>query len=428
MSETITSPLDYLFGLELHGIKLGLDNIRALMNAAGGSHLRYPTVHVAGTNGKGSVVAFLDAMLQAAGYRTGRFTSPHLIDFRERILVDRVPISAENLDVQINFFREATLNWGHSPTFFEINTAVAFNYFAQSAVDVALVEVGMGGRFDATNVVQPSATAITTVGLEHTQYLGDTVAAIAYEKAGIIKPGVPVVVGEQRDEALDVILERADACDAPVYLIGRDFDYQIANDARAPQFTYGGDCHAFGPVPLGLAGYYQGANAAVACALAEVVLPQFPKLQNSAVIAGLSSARWPCRLEQVLDDPPVIVDVSHNALGVKALVESLDRHCVVILAVAKDKDAAAMIQALGPLPNRLILTRFEGERALPAEYLGAAAGETPHEVVPTLETAIARGMALASAEHPLLVTGSFFTAGQARAILTNKYGARPLAF
>ena len=297
MSETITSPLDWLFGLEFHGIKLGLDNIRALMRAAGDPHLCYPTVHVAGTNGKGSVVAFLDAMFQAAGYRTGRFTSPHLIDFRERVLVDRVPISLENLDVQINFFREAAASWDHSPTFFEINTAIAFRHFAEVTVDVALVEVGMGGRFDATNVVQPRATAITPVGLEHTQYLGDTLGAIAFEKAGIIKPGVPVVVGEQHEEALEVILERADDCDAPVYLTGRDFDYRIESKSQTPQLCYGGEQHAFGPVPLGLPGRYQGANAAVACALAEVLPPPLSQATGGRGRgrAGLGAVAMPAR-------------------------------------------------------------------------------------------------------------------------------------
>jgi dihydrofolate synthase / folylpolyglutamate synthase len=428
MSETITSPLDWLFGLEFHGIKLGLDNIRALMRAAGDPHLRYPTVHVAGTNGKGSVIAFLDAMFQAAGYRTGRFTSPHLIDFRERVLVDRVPMSTENLDVQINFFREAAADWDHSPTFFEINTAIAFRHFAEANVDMALIEVGMGGRFDATNVVQPCATAITTVGLEHTQYLGDTLGAIAFEKAGIIKPGVPVVVGEQLAESLDVIKDRADECDAPVYLIKRDFDYRVDNKSPTPQFYYGGEQHGFGPVPLALQGTYQGANAAVACGLAEVLLPHFLKLQEGAVVAGLDSARWPCRLEQVLDDPPVIVDVSHNPLGVKALIESVEQKCVVVLAVAKDKDAAAMVQALGSVPDPLIVTHFEGDRAMSPESLAEAAGEMPHVVAESLDAAISRGYAMASAQRPLLITGSFFTAGQARQILVDRYGARPIAF
>ena len=428
MSETITSPLDWLFGLEFHGIKLGLDNIRELMRAAGDPHLKCPTVHVAGTNGKGSVVAFLDAIFQAAGYRTGRFTSPHLIDFHERVLVDRLPISPENLDVQINFFRDASADWDHSPTFFEINTAIAFKHFWEAAVDVALVEVGMGGRFDATNVVQPCATAITTVGLEHTQYLGDTVAAIAFEKAGIIKSGVPVVVGEQQEDALDVILERANEWDAPVYLLGRDFEYRVENSSVTPQFCYGGEQLAFGPTPLGLPGKYQGANAALACGLAEVLLPHFPKLQETAVVAGLGSARWPCRLEQVLDDPPVIIDVAHNPLGVTALVESLDRKCVVVLAVAKDKDAAAMVQSLRDIPDPLIVTQFAGDRAMSAATLAAAARAIPHKVEPSLEAAIARGMALASAERPLLITGSFFTAGQARAHLIDQYGARPTLF
>ena len=203
------SPRDYLASLEFHGIKLGLENIQLLLRAAGNPQHAYPTLHVAGTNGKGSVVAFLASILRAAGYRVGRFTSPHLIDVTERFLVDDVPISNAALEENIEYFRTLSDGLPNPPTYFELCTAIAFRVFEQQKVDVAIIEVGMGGRYDSTNVVAPLVSVITNIAFDHQKYLGDTLAAIAAEKAGIIKPGVPVVTGERWPEAFDVIAERA---------------------------------------------------------------------------------------------------------------------------------------------------------------------------------------------------------------------------
>lgn len=419
------TPVEYLYSLELHGIKLGLDGITRLLAASGNPQLRYPTVHVAGTNGKGSVVALLDAMLRAAGYRTGRFTSPHLCHVHERFLVDRTPLSEEALDEQIEHFRSIAERSDSPPTFFELNTAIAFRYFAEANVDIALIEVGLGGRYDSTNVIEPVATAITNIALEHTKYLGDTLEAIAFEKAGILKAKIPAVVGEIEAGPRDVILARAAAVGAPVAL--RDRDYRFAREGDA--FSYRSDSLRVEPCPLALPGAYQGANAAVAVALAESLREPFSRLSKRAIIEGLATVRWPCRLETVLESPTVIIDVAHNAAGARELASTLEADCIIILAIANDKDAGRIIDVVSAKASTLILSAFTGERALPVADLCARAAPLPHLRCETLDEAIALGMKLAATENrSLVIAGSLFAAGEARTILIEHYGAPPLAF
>jgi dihydrofolate synthase/folylpolyglutamate synthase len=422
---------DYLVGLTLHGIKLGFDNINFLLAAAGDPHRTFRSVHVAGTNGKGSVVAMTDAILRAAGYSVCRFTSPHLLDLRERFLLNAEPIPEAALVENIAFFRAAAAAMDPPPTFFELCTAVAFRWFAACQPDVAVVEVGMGGRLDSTNVLSPLATAVTNIDLEHTAYLGDTLEKIAWEKAGIIKPGIPVAVGERRVGPRDVILARAAALDAPAALLGRDFTCTLAGPAWAQRLSYHGPRFSFDDAPLGLAGSYQGENAALALALAESLADTFPRVTSASAQAGIAAARWPCRLEKVIagDDasPTVIIDVAHNVAGAKKLAEAIEG-CVTILSTASDKDAAGMIDILAPKAKTLVLTEFDGKRALPLADLARAAGTHPHECVPGLREAIRRGLALASPTHPLLITGSIYTAGEARQILIEEHGAPNLTF
>ncbi|MEK7794831.1 MAG: folylpolyglutamate synthase/dihydrofolate synthase family protein, partial [Candidatus Hydrogenedentota bacterium] len=413
---------------ELHGIKLGLGNITHLLRLAGDPQREFPTVHVAGTNGKGSVVAVLDAIFRAAGYRTGRFTSPHLLDVRERFLADGKPIPPDKLDRQIIFFQSLAKTMGHSPTFFELNTAIAFRWFAERSVDVGIIEVGMGGRFDSTNVIAPLAAAITTIALEHTKYLGDTLEKIAFEKAGIIKQGVPVICGSIDDGPMNVIARRAKEVSAPLLRVGRDFAFSLGGGPFAQRFSYRGARLSLESVPLALHGRHQGSNAAVAVALAGSLRDQFPKLTQEAVIAGLCTARWPCRLEVVMEWPRVIIDVAHNPAGVKALAESVAAQCVIVLALANDKDAGAILEELRPIVRRLVVTEFSGSgRAMPVEALARAAAGLPVETARTIPDAIERALSIAGAD-PVLIAGSFFTAAEARRWLMERHGARPPEF
>ncbi len=423
------TPVDYLYSLELHGIKLGLENIRHLLSEGGDPHRAYPTVHVGGTNGKGSVVAMLDAMLRAAGYRTGRFTSPHLCSVRERFLIEGRRIHAEALDGHIEFFRAIAGRRGLRPTFFELGTAIAFRHFAEESVHVALIEVGMGGRFDSTNVIAPEAIGIANIALEHTKYLGDTLEAIAFEKAGILKQGVPAVTGETAAGPLGVIAARAKEVGCPLSVLDQDYRYTLERSPTASLFTYTSKDVALQECPLALPGEYQGMNAAIAVRMAEYLRVPFPRLTEACIVKGLGEAKWPCRLETVLESPKVIIDVAHNAAGAKELARALDVPGVLVLAIANDKDAGRIIEILSPKATTLILTSFAGARALSVADLCSRAGSAPHERCETLDEAVDLGMQFAQEQGvPLVIAGSMFTAGEARTILVERYGAPPLEF
>lgn len=418
---------DYLSGLILHGVKLGLDNIRHLLLQAGSPERGYPCVHVAGTNGKGSAAAFLDAMLRARGLRVGKFTSPHLLDITERFQINGDPIPETELRENIEYFQKIAGGMPQPPTFFELNTAVAFRWFGGRGVDVAVIEVGMGGRFDATNVITPAVCAITSIGLDHTQYLGGTLGEIAFEKAGILKPGVPCVAGPLAPEAAAVIAERAAAVGAPLLLPGVGYAFSAGGAPLAPLLDLECGGLRLSAAPVGLPGAHQAANAAVAAVAASLLPPPLGPVTETQARAGLAGVRWPCRMERVLDDPPVYVDVAHNPDGVRSLAAVLGR-AVVVFAVSSDKDAAAMLEALAPVARRLILTVYGGGRCMPLTRLNEMAGSLPHGTAPDLAAAIRDGLAHADADTPLLVCGSVYAAGEARRILMERHGAAPPCF
>ncbi len=420
-------PVAYLESLALHGVKLGLRNISALMDACDNPHRTYPTVHVAGTNGKGSTLAFLAAILEASGYRTGRFTSPHLLDITERFLVGNRPMDTSDLHESVFFFRDISGQLGLTPTYFEMNTAMAFRWFARRHVDIALTEVGMGGRFDSTNILVPEVCAITNIDMDHTQYLGDTPAAIAFEKAGILKPGVPAVIGETGREALPVIREQAALRKAPLHCLGPEYTCEAGGTAWNPVMTYRGFGREWTGLALGLAGAHQVHNAALAVSTALLLCDAFPRITEREIRMGLSSARWPGRLERVLDTPPVFMDAAHNPAGCRALARTLER-CVLVFSVSADKDAAAMMDILAPIASPLILTTYQGGRALPIDRLLRQAGGRKVLSFPRMDEALEAGMRHACKEKPLLITGSIYGAGEARRILMERYGAAPLPF
>ena len=422
------NPLDYLFGLEFHGIKLGLDNITALLKSTGNPQNSYPTVHVGGTNGKGSTVAFLDHILREAGYRVGRFTSPHLISLNERFMVNGIPIDDSGLEGLIEVFRGRMDDLDLSPTFFEMNTAIAFQYFVDQEVDIALIEVGLGGRFDSTNVITPELSIVTNIDLEHTQFLGDTRAAIAFEKAGIIKEGIPVVFGNLNDEAAPVLRDAALQRNARILELSRDFDFAIKSTDSL--LNYNGPIWQIDDIQLPLVGQHQAENASVALAAAELLSTRFTRLTPDCAETGLSSAHWPCRMEKVLESPEVIIDVAHNPAGVRTLINTIDHDVVLLLSVAADKEAASMISILSERAKHIVLTQFDNSRATDASDLaGHVPAHIPSTIEPDFNAAIDAGIRLArDTGTPLLITGSLFTAGQARAYLTEQYGAPAMRF
>jgi len=430
--------LDRLSSLETFGIKLGLENISRLCEALGHPERSFTTLHVAGTNGKGSVTAMVHAALHAAGLRTARYTSPHLADITERFVigdhaVDTAAFNAaahEVLDLADRLVADGTLRV--LPTFFEATTAIAFELFRRAAVDVAVIEVGLGGRFDATNVITPVAGAITTIGFDHQQHLGSTLGEIAFEKAGIIKPGMTVVAGALPPSAMDVV--RRVAGERGATLVESATDTRVTADAidGAARVTIETPRGRYGPLTLALRGDHQVGNAVVATRLLDVAAAAGVPVTAEHIERGLSSAHWPARLEYIQVDGRrrVLLDSAHNAEGAGALAAHLRRWhpegLPLVVGIMRDKDVHDILSPVLPLTTRVIATSAPTPRALPADELAvrvhAAAdrlglGHLAVEVDDDPMQAVDR--ALASADL-VCVAGSIFLVGPLRERLLSR--------
>ena len=380
--------LAWLYATQQFGIKLGLENTRRLLSALGDPQEKLRFLHVAGTNGKGSVCAMLDAILHASGRRTGLYTSPHLVDFRERIRVggEKIPphIAAEGLSL----IRAASCDWDHSPTFFEITTALALWHFARTDCALVVLETGMGGRLDATNAVRPLVAVITPIARDHSQWLGDTLARIAGEKAGIIKPGVPVVSARQNSEAANVLAQRALAENSPIHFV----------EAPAQRFA------------IALRGSHQQENAALtvaALAAAGVIVSE------EDIKTGLREVRWPGRYQLVGER--IILDGSHNPHAASHLVENWrenfgPRQATVIFGALSDKDFGEMLGILEPIAQEFFFVPIQNQRAAPPQLL-AESTQARHRVFDSVQTALEASPTLT------LITGSLFLVGEALDLL-----------
>lgn len=379
--------IDYLFDLEQFGIKFGLDNMRALVQALDYPDRHYRVVHIAGTNGKGSVTAMIEAALRAAGHRTGRYTSPHLVDLTERFAIDGRPVSAERLERAADAFRRTVTTLIDSgglrgqPTFFEATTAIALMLFREANVDVAVCEVGLGGRLDATNVLSPSVTAITSIGHDHQQYLGSTLAEIAAEKAGIIKPGVPVVLGALPREANAVIERMAHERGAPIIRAADGASIEDVTDATGHRhgIRVRTPARDYGSVALALAGAHQAGNALVAIRALEAMEAVGVYVSVDAVREGLRTTHWPGRLDlrRLSDGREALLDAAHNPEGARALAAFLASEAgeqrTLVFSAMRDKDVTDMLRALAPHVRALIMTRASTKRSADPETLAAAA-------------------------------------------------------
>jgi len=414
--------LDWLFSLAQFGIKFGLDNIRTLVASLDHPERHYRSVHVAGTNGKGSVTAIVEQALRSAGHKTGRYTSPHLLDLSERFAIDGVPVGHDLLVDAVTTVREVVerLRAGGvlevHPTFFEVTTAAAFEIFRRSEVDVAVCEVGLGGRLDATNVLSPVACAITSIAFDHEQYLGRTLAAIAGEKAGIIKPRTPVVVGNMPTEAREEIRKVASKMDAPLVdaMDGAEIGAIELLPDGSQRFELRTPRREYGAVRLALAGDHQVENAVVAVRLLEQVESAGTAVGADAIISALANVRWAGRLERIVlaDGREALLDAAHNAAGAAALAHHLERTREMrplVFSAMRDKDAAGMLAALAPSVSRLIVTRASNPRATePSELASIAARVAPAlqvEVEETPATAMTRAW---STSPRIVVAGSIF--------------------
>ena len=375
--------IDYLFSLEQFGVKLGLDNIRTLRAALGYPDRSFRSIIVAGTNGKGSVAAMLDTALRAAGYATGRFTSPHLVALEERFAVAGRPVARDVLAAEAGRLRaviERLLDDGRlaaPPTFFEATTAVALSLFRRSGVTVAILEVGMGGRFDATNVVAPIAVAVPSIDLDHQQFLGPTLAAIAREKAGVIKPGALAVVGETKPQAVEVFRRACRERSCRLVEPPRDVESRVALRDGWTDLTLVTPRRRYGPVRLGLRGRHQAANAAVAVRLLEELRGYGLRVPRDAVLEGLAGTRWRGRIEvlRVGERRRIVLDAAHNAASAAAFAawvgEVWPRGIPLLFAALRDKDVGGMARALGPAATAVICPPLASPRALPPDAVVA---------------------------------------------------------
>lgn len=378
----MTDPFSYLFALEQFGIKFGLDNIGAIVERLGHPERAFRSVHVAGTNGKGSVTAMVDAALRAAGHRSARYTSPHLVDLSERFVIDGRPVTAEALGQAIADVRSAVEALRRDgvlqvqPTFFEVTTASAFELFRRAKVEIAVVEVGLGGRLDATNVVLPAVSAITSIALDHEMYLGSSLREIASEKAGVIKPGVPVVVGELDPDAMSA-----------VEIIARQRGAEIIRSSP----------REVDHLRIGLPGAHQVANAAVAVKVLETLNARGIDVDAAAIAAGVGDPKWPGRLDlrRLPDGRELLLDAAHNAAGATALASYLRERSMdglpLVFAVMRDKNIDGILRALAPAIGHIVLTRTSNPRSADPRMLA----DRVKAVAPPLASTIAPSPAAA---------------------------------
>ena len=394
--------LTWLFGTQRFGIKLGLENSRRLFSALGVPSPNDRIIHVAGTNGKGSVCAMIESICRAQGYRTGLFTSPHLVTFRERIQVGGALIEEALVARGLTTIRELIINWQAPPTFFEIATALALHCFHEARCDLIILETGMGGRLDATNATQPIVSVITPIDLDHQRWLGETLEKIASEKAGIIKPGVPAVSATQKPEAENILRRRAYECSTSI------------NFVTAP----------YEKTPLRLLGAHQKENAALAIAALRATKIE---VTRESIGRGLAAVVWLARFQRF--NERIVIDGAHNVAGARVLAKTWcevfgDEKATLIFGVFRDKEVAAIFREFAGIAAAVYLPAFRGERALPPNELSgviaAVAPDIPRRIFPSIAAALQSAQ---QNQFPILIAGSLHLAGEALALLRGQPAA-----
>jgi dihydrofolate synthase/folylpolyglutamate synthase len=415
-----------------------LDRMRELLRRLGDPQKMIPAVHIAGTKGKGSTAAMINRIAMAAGYRTGLFTSPHLTAFEERMSVNGQLPTPEQIVELVNAVSEPVAEMDKSsgrqcPTYFEIATAMAWLYFANQRTDLAVLEVGLGGRLDATNVCQPEVTVITTISRDHTRHLGSRLSQIAWEKAGIVKPGIPVVSGVTQPEPAESIATVCREVSAPLWQLSRDFSYHYApphfeNDATGEPIgtleVTAGD-REWSQLPIVLRGEHQAHNAAVAVMTVDLLRQRGWEIPELSFADGLRQVRWPARIEVVATQPTVIVDAAHNWAAIAALLKTLGdfpvRRKVLVFAATQDKDVGGMLRQLLPMFDSVVVTNYlNNPRAVGAEELSRHAAQltvAPIHLTHDPVSAWKLAQRLASPEDLICITGSFFIAAEMRDLI-----------
>ncbi|NLT93964.1 MAG: bifunctional folylpolyglutamate synthase/dihydrofolate synthase [Clostridia bacterium] len=424
--------LEYLHKLCKFGINLGLERIENLLDHLGNPQLKIKTVHIAGTNGKGSTVAMLANILKAAGFKVGVYTSPHLHSYTERISINGINIShsdfAEEMAKVKAVVPQVLKATGENPTEFEILTAMAFDYFSAQKVDIAVIEVGMGGRLDSTNILLPEVCVLTGISADHIDYLGPALTDIAREKAGIIKKGIPVVSSRQTEEVLQVIREKAENVGAPLYLT-EDCRYtQLSYSVFGQQFALTTPNKQYEKIPLALLGDHQLENAATAVYTIEILRSLGWFINDEAIIEGLRTVYWPGRLEYLWLKAPVIFDGAHNRAGAKVLAEAIPKYfrykrMIFVLAILADKEREAIINLLGPIGDVFIVTKAPSARAGQWDDVVNLLRKFNKEVLVRENNQEAVDLAFAMAEEGdfICFTGSLYFLGGIREYVLKKY-------
>ena len=418
--ETVT----YLYRLRNSGTKFGLQNIQALSELLGNPDTHYRTIHIAGTNGKGSTSTMISSILKESGLKVGLFLSPHLSSFTERISVNGTTISEEEVVELAAFVKDLIAKQMPSlnPTFFEFITALAFYYFSLHHVDYGVIETGMGGRLDATNIVNPVVSVITNISMDHMDYLGTTPEAVAFEKAGIIKPATDLVTGVSRD-VLPVIQKAAQTKNAPVHLYGKDFS-AFAHNQKNGFFRYEGYT-AYDNLYVSLYGNHQIDNAALSVRVCEILQQKWLLPGTAQIHTGLAKTKISGRVEILSRRPLIVLDGAHNPESIKvvvATVQSLfpEKNVIVVAGIMEDKDIAGTLEPLFKIARLFILTRPEGQRAAHPEAIVKRMNINPSERVKlthSIAEALKMALSLQNKDDLILVTGSFYVAGEARTIL-----------
>ncbi|MFZ0484219.1 MAG: folylpolyglutamate synthase/dihydrofolate synthase family protein, partial [Desulfobacterales bacterium] len=417
------SCLKTLYSLRRYGIILGLDIIGNILKGVGNPQNNFNTIHVAGTNGKGSIASALSTILHKAGYKVGLYTSPHLVRFNERICIDNQPVSDEDVVASYNAVKNVYYG-SREPTFFEFNTAMAFYEFGKHNVEWAVIETGMGGRLDATNIITPALSIITNISLEHKLYLGNTISEITREKGGIIKKGVPVVTGVTQKNAISALTSIAKSQSAPFYRFGDSF--RIRRN-RNSSFNYFGIDHVWRHIQTGLIGKHQINNAALVLAACELLIKNHLNLTLTNIKDGLEQNRWPGRLEIVSSSPLVLLDGAHNFIAARHLAKYLsenfsDRNITLLIGILDDKPYKAILKDLLPLCRKVILTRPKIDRALAPEKLYPVAQKIISDihVIPDVDKAIIHAIENASPEDVICIAGSLYVVGEAKELFEKR--------
>jgi len=420
------SPVEREFGAETQGKRHGLEIIRSLVDALGNPHLKYPTIHVGGSKGKGSTVAILSSILRAAGYRVGTYTSPSLTHFGERIQVNGRPITDDEAESYIARMQPIVRALRNHPRFFEAATAIAFEHFARQEVDVAVIEVGLGGRLDATNVVLPELSVITSIELEHTQILGDTLVDIAVQKSGIIKQGVPTITAIRDSEPLEIIEQVCLERDSTLMRLGEDFGAEkIHGDLCHQQIDFWSSDASVSArlknLQLGLPGEAQSENAATAIMAAKLLTRRFKRISESAIRQGLQQVRWPGRLELIDARPRVLLDVAHTPASARQLRKHLDQFFestpkTLVIGMLRDKRAAEVAAELADAFDKTIVAPVKWFRSMELDLLQAAflTHRGLVETAPSICLGIEQAMLTTPPDGLVVVAGSLFAVGEAK--------------